>query len=166
MQIQRKFNCFVAGVSQHLIVEGCTPPQVKDVYEEVKAGGLIGAVDVALGLAKMEAGIKVNAREKYLMKQVGMLPGKRLDITLRSVDLSEIDGSQQNEVISFDGRLNAEYAGWEAQSVLKDEYKIGSIFYYKHLIDGEKIHHIDQLNHILIVDGVDLSAELRNGMGL
>lgn len=163
--IQRKFNVFVEGYSTHLEIEGCTVPNLQDVTEEIKAGGLIAGVDVPLGFQKMEAGLKINSRQKLLMKQVGLAPGRSSKITMRSVNVSEIDTTQEDEVISITGRLNANNGGWEAQSVPKDEYKIGTIFYYKHTIGGEVIHHIDLKNFIGIVDGEDVWAPLRSGLG-
>lgn len=163
--IQHKFNVFVEGYSTHLEIEGCTVPNLTDVTEELKSGGLIAAVDIPLGFQKMEAGLKVNSRQKALMTQVGLVPGRHSAITMRSVNISEIDGSQQDEVISITGRLNANNGGWEAQSVPKDEYKIGTIFFYKHVINGAVIHHIDVKNFIGIVNGTDVWAPLRNGLG-
>lgn len=166
MQIQRAFNAFADGFSTHLVIEGITPPNVQDAVEEIKAGGLLMAVDIPLGFQKMEAMIKVNARQQELMTKAGLAPGARRPYTFRSVAKSEIDGGQQDEVIILDGRLNTNYAGWQAQSVPKDEYKISTIFNYKHTINGRTIHHIDLLNYIGIVDGVDHFADIRNGLGL
>ncbi|PIE13836.1 MAG: hypothetical protein CSA70_03725 [Rhodobacterales bacterium] len=163
--IQRKFNAFVEGYSTHLEVEGVTVPNVQDHVEELKSGGLGGAVDVPLGIQKMEAGIKINSRQKNIMKHVGLAPGVHRKITFRSVNVSEIDGGQEDEVISITGRLNANNGGWEAQNVPKDDYKIGTIFFYKHTISGEVVHHIDLKNHICIVDGVDHWADHRSGLG-
>lgn len=165
MHIQRKFNAFVEGHSTHLEIEGCTPPNLQDATEEIKAGGLLGAVDVPTGFQKMEAMIKVHARQKAIMTQVGLVPGAQSKITMRSVNLSEVDASQEDEVISLTGRLNAQDASWEAQAVPKDEYRIGTILFYKHTINGAVIHHIDLLNFIGIVNGVDVWADMRGGLG-
>jgi len=165
MHIQRKFNAFVDGHSTHLEVEGVTVPNVQDAVEELKAGGLMAPVDVPVGLQKLEAGIKINTRQKALMSKLGLAMGTTTPITFRSVNVSEVDGSQEDEVISITGRLNANNGGWEAQGVPKDDYKIGTITYYKHTINGEVVHHIDLMNMICVVNGEDQWASYRSGLG-
>ena len=164
-QIQRKFNAFVAGQSLHLEVEGLTPPNVNDHLETINGGGMLGELDIALGLQKLEGGFKVNSRNKLIMKQIGLAPGTRKKITFRSVNKSEIDGTQEDEVISMLGRLNADQGSWASQSVSNTDLKVNSIVFYKHVMAGEVIHHIDFLNSICIVDGVDQWADVRSGLG-
>ena len=164
-QVLRKFNAFVEGYSTHLEIEELTPPNIRDQVETIKAGGLIGEYDESLGLQKLEASIKLNSRQKQLMKHVGLAPGVHKMITFRGVGVSEIDGSQQDEVMSISGRLNLDQGNWQAQSGAPTEYKIGSILFYKHVIAGSVVHHFDLKNFIGIVDGIDVWAEVRSGMG-
>ncbi len=164
-RILRKFNAFVEGYSTHLEVEEITPPNVRDQVETIKAGGLLVEYDVALGLQKLEASIKLNTRQREMMKHVGLAPGVHKMITFRGVGISEIDGTQHDEVMSLTGRLNLEQGNWQAQSVAMTDYKIGSILFYKHVIDGKVLHHIDLKNFIGIVDGTDHWAGLRSGLG-
>lgn len=164
--VQRKFNLFIPGQSLHPIIEGLQPPSLADAVEELKGGGLLAPYDVPLGFAKMEASFKVNAREKAILKRIGLAPGVSTAMTARSANVDELDGSQENEVIEFTGRINAAGPSFEANSVPKDEYKIGSIMFYKHMIDGEVIHHVDIRNFIGIVDGVDVWGKIRAGIGL
>lgn len=165
-QIMRKFNAFVEGHSLHLEIEKLTPPAVRDVVETIKAGGLLAELDVPLGYQKLEAGLVINSRQKKLMTKAGLTPGKSTRTTFRGVAISELDGSQQDEVIILQGRLNAEAGDWQAQSKADTNYKIGTITYYKHLVGGERVYEIDLLNMIAIVDGVDQWAEIRGGLGL
>lgn len=164
MYIQRTFNAFVDGASKHLTVQGVTVPNLRDQTEDVNVG--LGTVDVPVGLQKLEAGFKLAARDKQAQKLVGLKPGLVKPFTFRSVNLSEVDSTQDDEVIQITGRLGIENAEWQAQNIPKDDYKIGTIKFYKHTVNGEVIHHYDLINYILIVDGVDHWAEMRRGMGL
>ncbi|MBI1495411.1 phage major tail tube protein [Halocynthiibacter styelae] len=164
--ILRKFNAHVDGYSTHLEIEKITPPLVRDQVEAIKAGGLLGELDVPLGVQKLEAGLMVNSRNKLLMGKAGLTPGKSTRVTFRGVSVSEIDGSQQDEVLIIQGRLNVDSNDWQAQSKTDTDYKIGSITYYKHLIDGQLVYEIDLLNMIGVVDGVDQWADIRGGLGL
>ncbi len=127
---------------------------------------MLAPLDVPLGLQKLEAGLKVNARLRPLMKQVGLTPGKFVRPTFRGVSVSEIDGAQQNEVLTMQGRLNVDGNTWTAQSISTMEFKLGSITYYKHVIDGNPLYEIDLVNCIAVIDGVDQWADIRSGLGL
>ena len=165
-QVLRRFTAHVDGFDARLVIDEITPPVVRDLVEELKAGGLMAGMDIPLGLQKLESGFKVNARSRELMKQVGMTPGKFVRPTFRGVSISEVDGTQQNETIVMQGRLNIEGDTWSASSLNKLDYKIGSIKYYKHLINGSSLYEIDLINFICIVDGVDQWADLRSGLGM
>lgn len=165
-QILRRFTAFVEGYDTRLEIEEITPPLVRDLAEEVKAGAMLAPMDAPLGLQKLEASMKLNSRQKALMKQAGITPGKFVSITFRVVSISEIDGGQQNEVLVIKGRLNVDGNSWSANSASTTDYKIGSINYYQHRVDGELLYEIDIINCICIVDGVDQWADLRAGLGL
>lgn len=165
-QVLRRFTAFVDGYDTRLIVDELTPPLVRDQVEEIKAGGLLGPLDVPLGLQKLEAGLKVNALVRPLMKQVGMTPGKHVRPTFRGVTISEIDGTQENHVLVMQGRLNVDANTWTAQSVATMEFKLGSITYYKHTVDGRPLYEIDLLNCVCVIDGVDQWADIRSGLGM
>lgn len=164
--ILRKFNAFVDGYSTHLEIEKITPPVVRDQVEAIKAGGLLAEFDVPLGLQKLEAGLMINSRNKLLMGKAGLTPGKSTRTTFRGAAVSEIDGSQRDEILIIQGRFNVDSNDWQAQAKADTDYKIGSITYYKHLINGELLYEIDLLNMICIVEGVDQWADLRGGIGL
>ncbi len=163
--VLRNFTAFVDGYDARLSIAELTPPVVRDLVEEVKAGGLLAPMDVPLGLQKLEASLKVNARLKPLMKNVGMTPGKFIRPTFRGVSISEIDGSQQNETLIMQGRLNVDANTWAAQSVSQMDFKIGSISYFKHIVDGSTLYEIDLVNMICSVDGDDQWADIRSGLG-
>lgn len=165
-QILRRFTAFVEGYDTRLEVEDITPPLVRDLTEEVKSGAMLAPMDAPLGLQKLEASMKLNSRQKELMKQAGLAPGKFISITFRVVSVSEIDGSQQNEVLVIRGRLNVDGNTWTANSASATDYKIGSISYYQHRVDGKLLYDIDIVNCVCVVDGVDQWADLRAGLGL
>lgn len=164
-QILRNFTAFVDGYDTRLSVAEITPPLVRDAVEEMKSGGLLAPMDVPLGLQKLEAGLKINARIRPLMRQVGMTPGKFVRPTFRGVSISEIDGSQQNETLVMQGRLNIDANTWAAQGASQMDFKIGSITYFKHVVDGSTLYEIDLINFVCIVDGTDQWADIRSGLG-
>ncbi|MDO5631145.1 MAG: phage major tail tube protein [Paracoccus sp. (in: a-proteobacteria)] len=164
--ILRNFTAFVDGYDLRMEVEELTPPLIRDLTDEVKSGALDAPYDVPLGLQKLEASLKINSRQKELMKKAGLGPGSNIRATFRGVAISEVDGSQQNEVLVMQGRISADAAAWAAQTVNKADFKIGSITYYKHLVDGAPLYEIDLFNFVRIIGGVDQLAGVRNGLGL
>ena len=94
-----------------------------------------------------------------------MPPGIFIRPTFRGVSISEVDGSQQNETLIMQGRLNIDANTWAAQSVSQMDFKIGSISYFKHILDGSTLYEIDLINMICMVDGSDQWADIRSGLG-
>jgi len=164
-QIIRHINAFVEGYSTHLELEELMPPKLQDQSEETKAGGLIAGYDVSFGFQKLEASIKLTSQQKQVMRHVGLAPGVHKRITFRGHAVSEIDGSNEDHVIVIEGRLQSDPGNWAAQTAAKPEYKIASILYYRHLVSGNVMHHIDLKNMIGIVDGVDQYADARSSLG-
>jgi len=165
-QILRNMNAFVDGYSTHLEIEELTPPKLMDQSETTKAGGLIAEYDVSLGLQKLEASLKLNSLQKEAMKLVGLAPGVHKRITFRGHAVSEIDGSTGDHVIVLEGRLQFDPGNWVAQSAAKTDYKLASVLFYKHTINGDVVYHIDLKNMVQIVNGIDQMADTRSSLGL
>ena len=51
----RNFTAFVDGYDARLSIAELTPPVVRDLVEEIKAGGLLAPMDIPLGLQKLAA---------------------------------------------------------------------------------------------------------------
>lgn len=164
-QIIRHINAFVEGYSTHLEIEELTPPKLTDKSEETKAGGLIAGYDVSFGFEKLEAGLKLNSQQKEVMKHVGLRAGVHKRFTFRGHAVSEIDGSNEDHVIVIEGRLQSDPGNWAAQAIAKPDYKIGSILFYKHMVAGTVMHHIDLKNMIGIVNGEDQYSTARSALG-
>lgn len=164
-QIIRHLNAFVEGYSTHLELEELMPPKLQDQSEETKAGGLIAAYDVSFGFQKLEASIKLASQQREVMKHVGLAPGVHKRFTFRGHAVSEINGEKEDHVIVIEGRLQSDPGNWAAQTIAKPDYKIASILFYRHLVAGSVMHHIDLKNMIGIVNGVDQYSDARNALG-
>jgi hypothetical protein len=164
--ILRNFTSYVDGNSQHLTVTELTPPEVMDKSEAARGGGMLGEVDVAVGLEKMAAAMKMQGRDPALMARAGMAPGTRERITYRGFTVSEIDGSEHAEMLIIEGRIQQKGDAWKTGSIVGVSYPITSITYYKHVIDGQLIHEIDMVNAIQIVNGIDQGTGMRTALGL
>lgn len=164
--ILRNFTAYVDGSSLHLPINEITPPEIMDKMASTNGGGMLGEVDVAVGLEKLEAEIKLDDRNAAMMARAGMAPGLRERITFRGFTVSEIDGSEHAEMIIIEGRLQQKGDAWKKGSVVGVSYPIKGIVYYKHVIDGQVIHNIDMLNAVQIVNGIDQASGMRTALGL
>ncbi len=164
--ILRNFTAHIEGYDTRLEIKSITPPLVRDKTDEATGGALLAPMDVPMGLQKLEAGFKVNARSRDLMKHAGLRPGMFIRPTFRGVSISEIDGSQQDEVLTFQARLNCDGNEWAAGSISEIDFKLTSISYYRHLVNGADLYEIDIVNAVQRINGVDQMASIRRGLGL
>lgn len=164
--ILRNFTAYVDGNSYHLSVAELTPPEVMDKTETARGGGMLGEVDVPVGIEKMAAEMKMQGRDPALMARAGMAPGTTERITFRGFSVSEIDGSEHAEMIIIQGRIQQKGDAWKTGSIVGVSYPIQSISYYKHVVDGQIVHDIDFINAVQNTGGVDQSSGLRSALGL
>jgi P2 family phage contractile tail tube protein len=154
----------VDGRSLHLEVDELTPPAIKDKVEELRLPGF--AVDVPLGLEKLEAKVKLSTWNEDVAVKLGLAPGKRLRSTFRGQTTSELDGTSKSVIIVMEHRLAGEPQAWKAGDKTGVEYTLTSILFYRHTVDARVIHQLDLQNMIAIVDGVDQLREAREALGI
>lgn len=164
--ILRNFTAYVDGSSYHLVVKELTPPEIMDKMEAARGGGMLGDVDVPVGLGKIGAEMKMQGRDPTLMARAGMAPGTRERITFRGFTVSEIDGSEHAEMLIIEGRIQQKGDAWKTGSIVGVSYPISSVTYYKHVIDGAVIHEIDIVNGNQVAGGVDQTSGMRSALGL
>jgi P2 family phage contractile tail tube protein len=164
MQILRNFTWWVNGSSLHLELEELTPPAITDKTEELRVAGM--GVDVALGLEKLEATVKMFTRNPDIMAKMGIAPGKRIRSTFRGQTVSELDGTQQAEIITMEHRVSGKSDTWKGGDKSGIEYTLNSIMFYEHRVNERVLHKIDPQNFVCVVDGVDVWQEAREALGI
>ncbi|MEM1284959.1 MAG: phage major tail tube protein [Pseudomonadota bacterium] len=164
--ILRNFTAYEDGSNFHLVVKELVLPAIRDMTEEARGGGMDVPVDVALGLQKLAAEIKLEGRSRDLMLKAGLKPGMHKRVTFRGYSVDELDGAEHSELVIIEGRINANPDAWKHGGIVGVSYPVTSIIYFKHAVDGEVIHEIDAANMVRIVGGVDQNTGARDALGM
>lgn len=168
MALPRKLklmNNFVDGVGYAGQINEMTLPKLAIKAEAYRAGGMIGEVDVDLGLEKLEVEIKAGGYMTELIKQFG---GSINSVPFRFMGAYQKDDTDETDAIEvvMRGRFT-EIDGGNSKVGDDTEHNFkASLTYYKLVMNGEEIVEVDMLNSIYRVAGQDRMAAARAAVGL
>lgn len=168
MALPRKLklmNLLVDGNSYRGQVTEVTQPKLAMKLEEYRAGGMIGAVKVNLGVEPLEAQFKAGGYMVELMKQFG---GSISGTGLRFLGAYQQDDTE--EVTSIElvmrGRFGEIDSGNSKSGDDTEQSYTVPLTYYKVIVNGQDAIEIDLINSIFIVNGTDKLAEHRAATGI
>ncbi|MFY1027602.1 phage major tail tube protein [Actinobacillus seminis] len=157
-------NIFVDGVGYKGQINEIEQPKLALKLEEWRAGGMIGAVKVNLGLEVLETTLKMGGYMTEFLRKFGT----NIDgVPLRFLGAYEQDDS--GEVTGIEVVMRGRFGEIDAGSS-----KVGDdtehsftipLTYYKVIENGAEIVEIDMINSVFMVDGTDRLAELRAAAG-
>ncbi len=164
-QILKNFNLYVDGRGYAGNVDEVQLPALNVVSEDFRAGGMDAAIELDMGMEKLEATFKVSKFDRNLIAKWGLTAGGNVPLTLRGA-LESLDGTVQAVVVKLSGRIH----GMEFDAITPGA-KSGMTFRmaaraYSYTQAGETLIDIDVLNMKRIIDGVDRLAEQRRAIGL
>lgn len=161
-------NVYINGVSQLGKAEEISLPVVKQVMTEHKSLGLVGKMEFASGIDKMEAKIKWNSFYSDVFKKFAS-PFSTLNLQCRS-SIERYDSTGRVAQIPYVVYMTA-YAkdfplgNFKAQDNVELESNL-SVTYIKIEENGESVLEIDVLANIYKVGGVDQLALYRQNLGI
>ena len=163
--ILKNMNLFVDGRGQAGNIEEITLPKLASKTEEFRNGGMDAAVEVEMGMEKLEMDFTLTRFDKTVLKLYGLSPGKLKPLTIKGSLVSE-DGSEVAVTINLMGMIKEVDAGsWKPGDKATLKFAV-ALHYYKLVIAGDVIYEIDVPNLIRIVDGVDQLAQTRANIGM
>lgn len=138
-----------------------TLPVIKAKTEAWRGGGMLGEVDIRMGLEKLEMEVKVGgfaAEAISLLAGVGV--GGAMMRFLGAYQEDILGGILRVELVTRGAAV--EYNPGSAKPAGNTEEAIKlTLSYYKMLVNDRTRIEIDIMNNIYIVDGVDLNAGIR-----
>ncbi|MDQ7091749.1 MAG: phage major tail tube protein [Methylococcales bacterium] len=163
--ILKNMNLFVDGRGQAGNIEEITLPKLASKTEEFRNGGMDAAVEVEMGMEKLEMDFTLTRFDKAVLKLYGLAPGKLKPLTIRGSLVSE-NGDEVAVTINLMGMVKEVDSGsWKPGD--KATLKLAvALRYYKLTIDNEVIYEIDVPNMVRIIDGVDQLATTRANLGI
>jgi hypothetical protein len=163
--VLKNVNLFVDGRGYAGQVEELTPPKLSMKTEEFRGGGMDAAVELDMGMEKLEASFSLKKYDKDVLSLFGLAPGNLVPLTFRGVVESE-DGTVKPLVIQLRGKIREIDDGtWKPGEAASLKVAM-SVRYYKRTLDGEEIHEIDIENMIRKINGVDQLAAQRAALGM
>ena len=168
MALPRKLklmNFLADGNTYHGQVTEITQPKLALKLEEYRAGGMMGAVKVNLGVEPLEAQFKMGGYMVELLKQFG---GSISGTALRFAGAYQQDDTEEVTSIELEmrGRFGEIDNGTSKSGDDTEQSYIVPLTYYKIIENGKDIIEIDMINSVFIVDGKDRLAEHRAAVGL
>lgn len=156
----KNMNAFVDGVSYLGTIGEFEQPPLVIATEEWRGGGMLGPVQIDMGLEAMEATLKMGGHTAELVRKFGTT--KVDGVRLRLVGAYQADdGTSAQAVECFIGGRFSEigFGGSKPGDDTEDEYKV-PLSYYRREVDGRVEVEIDMIAGVHMVDGIDRYAEI------
>lgn len=169
MALPRKlkvFNVFNDGSSYIGETTEVTLPKLTVKTEAYRAGGMIGEIDVDLGLEKLEMEHTYGGPIRQVYSQFGL--AKTAGVLLRFMGAFQRDDTGDVDAVEVVVRgRHTEIDPGTAKAGDDTTFKVkSSLSYYKLVINSQTVVEIDMERMIYIVDGVDRYADHRQAVGL
>ncbi len=164
--ILKNFTLFVNGANHIGEIAEVGLGKIAEKMESIRPGGLLGEVDVSMGLEKFEAEIKTAGLIENLLRQFGAVGVGATLFRFVGAYQEDLEGGVKSAELVLRGRI-PEIDPGSAKTGDKTEWTAKvSATYVKWTVSGVVLLEIDWINCIFIVGGVDRYAEIRNAMGL
>lgn len=164
-RILKNFDTFVDGDNFIGQIPEVALGKIAEKVEAYRGGGMLGEVDVSMGLDKLEVEIKAGGPVRELIAQFGKVGIGATVFRFVGAYQEDVAGGVQAGELVVRGRMPEVDPG-TAKIGDKSEWshKI-TASYVKWSLGGAKLLEIDWMNAIFVVDGVDRYAEIRAALG-
>ncbi|MGO4521111.1 phage major tail tube protein [Dyella sp. 2RAF44] len=163
--VLKNLNLFVDGKGLAGQIEEYNPPKETLKTEDFQGGGMIGPVELTMGIEKMEADCSLISYDKDMLALMGVVEGKQVQFTARGY-LESFDGTKSSVAHKMRVKIKEIDRGtWKPGE--KASLKLSfAVSYFKEERDGVTITEIDLENMVYIKNGVDLLSAARNALGM
>lgn len=162
----KNFTCFVDGDSYQGEIEEVNLGKLAEKVVTIDAGGLMGEVDVPVGLEKFEVELKSAGLADRLLDKFGGVGVAANLFRFVGAYQEDVEGGVQSAELVVRGRIpELDPGSGKARDKTSWSTKISGV-YVKWTIGGRVRIEIDWLNCIYVVNGVDRYAQIRAAMGL
>ena len=164
--ILKNFNGFVNGDNYLGVIAEVGLGKIAEKVESIRPGGLLGEIDVSMGLDKFEVELKFAGLVEQIMRQFGAVGVGGTLLRFVGAYQEDIEGGVKPAELVVRGRI-PEIDPGTAKTGEKTEWSVkASGVYVKWTVSGRTELEIDWLNCIYIVGGVDRYAQIRAALGM
>lgn len=164
--VLKNFAVFVDGTSYAGEVDSVTLPKLKRKMEEFRAGGMRVGAKVDMGMEALEADISAGGWLKEVLKQWGAAKADGVPLRFAGAVQADDSGDYHAVEVYMRGRWEELDMG-DSKAGDKSNFKAKmQLTYYRLVWDGEDLIEIDALNLVEKVGGNDITARVRDILGI
>ena len=157
----KNFNMFADGESFVHQVAEIALPKIAEKVEAYRGGGMLGEVDIGLGLEKLEMEMTIRDLAIPIMRRFGLVGIASAMIRFNGAYQEEGIGIVTAAELVVRGK-HVEIDPGTAKAGDDTSWKVKStLSYLKWTINGRVEVEIDMLGPVFVVDGVDRMAQIR-----
>ena len=165
-RVLKNFNTFVDADTFLGEMGEVNLGKLAEKVESIRPSGLLGEVDVAMGLDKFEVEMKSAGLADRLLAKFGRVGVASTLMRFVGAYQEDVEGAVSPAELVVRGKI-PEIDPGTAKAGDKTEWSTKmTCTYVKWTVSGRVLVEIDWLNCIYIVDGEDRYAEIRAAMGL
>lgn len=164
--VLKYFNAYGDGESYLGQVEEITIPKIAIKAEGYRGGGMLGEVDIDMGLEKLEYESTYGGPMRSVLRQFGVMTHDGLlQRYVGSYQREDSGAVDAYEIVVRGRHVEMDFGGSKAGD--KSPFKVKtSCSYYKLSINGVTEIEIDMVGMIFMVGGVDRLSEHRRALGM
>jgi len=165
--ILRGFTMFVDNVDHGLSIEELELPNLSEIMDTVRSGGMDLSVDVPVGgLEPFECSVKMVGQGVTMQKLMAHAPGMRKTFTFRGAAVDEISGDTKEHVVIIEGKISeGARDAWNKGERSGTDYTIKNIMYYRYEVSTQVVHEVQAWPPKRIIDGTDHLASINQALG-
>ncbi|SFO01688.1 phage major tail tube protein [Sphingomonas sp. OK281] len=161
----KNWDVHVDGESYAGVAGEIALPKLAEKVEQWRGAGMLAEVDISMGLEKLEMETKFGGLVLGILRQFGATTLGGVMIRFNGAYQDDYTGSVSAAELVVRGK-HVEIDPGTAKPGDNTEWTVKStLTYVRWRVNGRTEVEIDVINCIMIINGVDLMAEIRAGMG-
>lgn len=162
---ESQFSLSVETVPQIGLLKECKMPDLSMASEDIRPGGYFSDIEIHQGLEKMECTFELFEHSAELHNICFDRDGGQRLFTFRAYSTRD-NGDWRRHTIFMRGRLKQRSpAAFSAGQISTCTYTMVPR-YLREVVGDDTVTEIDIVNHVMIVGGVDLMADMRTALAL
>lgn len=160
-------NIYVDGEGQLGRATEVTLPEVQMVMQEHAALGMLGKIELPIGIDKAEGEIKWGAFYEDTMGRISD-PFQMIPLQVRSsVGVYDARGRTDDKpMVTYIGAMFKSFPGGSYKHLADAEFTSKfSVLYIKQVVEGMTVVEVDWLANIFAVNGRDVMGNIRDNLG-
>lgn len=156
--VQEAANLFCGdhdpSASKHLTLTEMQLPTLQEMYQDHHAGGAIAAIDIAVGIEKLEATFRLGGTDPDLLGMFGLGSRRRNTFTSYGVIRDQRTGNALESKAIIEGRLGSiEPEAFQRGELQGHNYGINGIVHYELWFAGREKFYWDFFTGDYRIDG-------------